>query len=185
MNLLRGPQMYVRIFPIMALALFLVGCCCDDCNDDTMDNFPSDMHHLNDPNDMHHTTSVMIVEDDVYVVPDEENDSFPDEDCVYYGTNQHNITPEMQEVSDRQIDWMKRNPGLVIIVEGHCDERGTREYNLALGERRANGVKDYMIAHGIDPSRIETISYGKDRPLMLGSTSEAWSQNRVSVSVVK
>lgn len=165
--------MHLKILPMMAFAILLIGCCDDE-------NAPGDMHHLR--------TAIMI-EDGVYATGHGNhgsmNDLFPKEHHVHYGTNKHNIAPDMQEFVAHQVDWMKRNPGLSIIIEGHCDERGTREYNLALGERRANGVKDYMVAHGIDSARIATISYGKDRPIVLGSTPEVWVENRVSISVVQ
>ncbi len=80
---------------------------------------------------------------------------------------------------------MKKYPQYKVVVEGHADERGTREYNLALGERRASSVKDYLIALGIDPSRVETISYGKERPVALGHDEESWAKNRRSVSVIR
>ena len=79
---------------------------------------------------------------------------------------------------------MKRFASVTISIEGHCDERGTREYNLALGERRANAVKDFLVALGVSPSRVKTISYGKERPIALGSNDQAWEQNRRGVTVV-
>ena len=79
---------------------------------------------------------------------------------------------------------MNSTPGFQIIIEGHCDERGTREYNLALGERRANSVKEFLVSLGVEPGRITTISYGKERPAADGSTSESWAENRRSVTVV-
>ena len=85
---------------------------------------------------------------------------------------------------ERQAAWLKRFPNLNVSIEGHADERGTREYNLALGERRANSVKDFLISQGIDPRRVRTISYGKERPVALGSNGAAWSQNRRGVTAV-
>ena len=79
---------------------------------------------------------------------------------------------------------MKKHKGLKVSVEGHCDERGTRDYNLALGERRANAAKDYLISLGVSASRIKTVSYGKERPVALGHSENAWSQNRRAVTVV-
>jgi len=84
-----------------------------------------------------------------------------------------------------QAAWLKRYPNVTIVVEGHCDERGTREYNLALGERRANAVKEYLASRGISANRIDTISYGKERPAVLGSNESAWQQNRRGVSVIR
>ncbi len=80
--------------------------------------------------------------------------------------------------------WMQTYPSVTLTIEGHCDERGTREYNLALGERRASSVNDYLVALGIEPSRLSTISFGKERPAVLGSSESAWAQNRRGVLVV-
>ena len=83
-----------------------------------------------------------------------------------------------QEILKRQAAWLSSYPGVRIIVAGNCDERGTREYNLALGERRASIVKDYLVSLGVDPSRVDTISYGKERPIAAGSDEQAWALNR-------
>ncbi len=83
-----------------------------------------------------------------------------------------------------QAAWLARNPGVRVTIEGNCDERGTREYNLALGERRANAAKNYLASLGVDPARMTTISYGKERPVALGSDEAAWALNRRAVSVV-
>lgn len=106
-------------------------------------------------------------------------------DRVFFGYDRYDLTPEAQRVLELQAEWMKRYPSVRLSIEGHCDERGTREYNLALGDRRANAVKSYMVALGIDPMRLSTISYGKERPAVLGSNAAAWSQNRRGVSVVE
>ena len=105
-------------------------------------------------------------------------------DRVYFETDKHNITSASAFVLESQANWLKSTPGFQLIVEGHCDERGTREYNLALGERRASSVKDYLVARGIDGGRISTISYGKERPTALGNNKGAWMQNRRGVTVV-
>jgi peptidoglycan-associated lipoprotein len=85
---------------------------------------------------------------------------------------------------EAQANWLKATPGFTVILEGHADERGTREYNLALGERRANSVKEFLVSLGVDGSRIQTISYGKERPAAEGSTSEAWAENRRVVTII-
>ena len=103
---------------------------------------------------------------------------------VYFGFDSSELDPDGQATLDRQAAFLNVNPTLVVIIEGHADERGTREYNLALGERRANAVKDYLAAGGVNPSRIKTISYGKERPVALGSNEEAWLQNRRGVTRV-
>jgi peptidoglycan-associated lipoprotein len=105
-------------------------------------------------------------------------------DRVFFAFDRSDITPEAQETLSRQAEWLRRYPNVTVTIEGHCDERGTREYNLALGERRAQAVKNVLVALGIPASRISTISYGKERPAVLGSTEEAYAQNRRAVTVV-
>ena len=94
------------------------------------------------------------------------------------------LRPEAQRTLERQAAWMKQNSRVSVTVEGHADERGTREYNLALGERRATAAKNFLVALGIDPGRISTLSYGKERPAALGHTEAAWAQNRRGVTTV-
>jgi peptidoglycan-associated lipoprotein len=103
---------------------------------------------------------------------------------ILFGLSSANLNNESIKNLDRQADWLKRYRYINVIIEGHCDERGTREFNLALGARRANVVKSYLISAGIDSSRITTISYGKERPVILGSGPEIWRQNRRSVIVL-
>ena len=103
-------------------------------------------------------------------------------DRVFFALDKSAIEPAGRATLEKQSAWLKKYPAVTISVEGHCDERGTREYNLALGERRANAVKDYLIALGISPNRIKTISYGKERPVALGSNEQAWAQNRRGVT---
>lgn len=105
-------------------------------------------------------------------------------DRVFFGYDKSNISSEAQTVLQRQGAWLKSNPSVKVTIEGHADERGTREYNLALGERRANTVKNYLTALGIDRGRVKTISYGKERPVALGSNEAAWAQNRRGVTMV-
>ena len=106
-------------------------------------------------------------------------------DRVFFGFDKYNLRPKARQTLQRQAAWLKKYPSVVISVEGHCDERGTREYNLALGERRANTAKNYLVALGVNPNRIRTISYGKERPAVAGSNDAAWAQNRRSVSSVR
>ncbi len=106
-------------------------------------------------------------------------------DRVFFGFDKYDLAGEARRTLELQAAWLKKYPQYKVVVEGHADERGTREYNLALGERRANSVKDYLIALGIDPSRIETISYGKERPVALGHDEESWAKNRRAVSVIR
>ena len=105
-------------------------------------------------------------------------------DRVLFAFDRSDITSEAQQILARQADWLQRYPNVTVTIEGHCDERGTREYNLALGERRAQAVKNVLVASGIPASRISTISYGKERPIVVGSNEEAWAQNRVAITTV-
>jgi peptidoglycan-associated lipoprotein len=105
-------------------------------------------------------------------------------DRVFFAFDKYNLTPEARRTLERQSAWLKQYPAATVTIEGHCDERGTREYNLALGERRANSVKSYLVALGIDANRISTISYGKERPVALGSNESAWAQNRRGVTTI-
>lgn len=105
-------------------------------------------------------------------------------DRVFFAFNESNITPEGHAILEKQADWLKRYQNVTITVEGHCDDRGTREYNLALGERRATAVKKMLVALGIPANRVSTISYGKERPAVVGDNEAAWAQNRRGVTVV-
>jgi len=105
-------------------------------------------------------------------------------DRVFFAFDRSDITPEARRTLERQAEWLKRYPNVTVTIEGHCDERGTREYNLALGERRATAAKNVLVALGIPANRITTISYGKERPAVVGSNESAWAQNRRAVTVV-
>ena len=104
-------------------------------------------------------------------------------DRVFFATNKSTLTTASRDTLRKQAAWMRKKKNLNFTIEGHADERGTREYNLALGERRANAVKDYLMTYGISGDRLSVISYGKERPVNVGSTPLAWSQNRRSVTV--
>ena len=105
-------------------------------------------------------------------------------DRVFFAFDRSDITSEAQQILARQADWLRRYPNVTVTIEGHCDERGTREYNLALGERRAQTAKNVLVAMGIPAARISTISYGKERPAVVGSSEEAYAQNRRAVTTV-
>ena len=104
-------------------------------------------------------------------------------DRVFYATNKSVLTTASRDTLRKQAAWLRKNKDIAVTIEGHADERGTREYNLALGERRANAVKDYLLTYGISGSRVSVISYGKERPVNSGSSPLAWSQNRRAVTV--
>ena len=104
-------------------------------------------------------------------------------DRVFFATNESILTTRSRETLRKQAAWLRQNPSVTVFIEGHADERGTREYNLALGERRANAAKDYLMTYGVSSDRIQLISYGKERPVDPGSNPLSWSKNRRSVTV--
>jgi peptidoglycan-associated lipoprotein len=105
-------------------------------------------------------------------------------DRVFFELNTSELSQEARGTLDRQAAWLKRYPSVAVTVEGHCDERGTREYNMALGARRSNAARAYLVALGIPSGRIQTVSYGAERPAVLGTGESVWSQNRRAVTVV-
>jgi peptidoglycan-associated lipoprotein len=106
------------------------------------------------------------------------------QDTIYFDTDRYNIDSADQVALQQQAQYLAQYPNVRATVEGHCDERGTREYNLALGERRANAAKNYLVSLGVAASRITTVSYGKERPKALGSNEQAWAQNRRAVTII-
>jgi peptidoglycan-associated lipoprotein len=105
-------------------------------------------------------------------------------DVIYFDTDKYNIDSDDATSLRQQAQYLLQYPNIRATIEGHCDERGTREYNLALGDRRANAAKDYLVSLGVPASRLNTISYGKERPVALGSNEQAWAQNRRAVTVI-
>ena len=124
------------------------------------------------------------IQGDVYTGTDGDEylaDGVPER--VFFATNESILTTASRETLRKQAGWMRKNSDVTVVLEGHADERGTREYNLALGERRANAAKDYLMTYGVASNRISVISYGKERPVDSGSNPLAWSKNRRSVTV--
>jgi peptidoglycan-associated lipoprotein len=105
-------------------------------------------------------------------------------DTVHFDYDAYNITEEGKSVLQRQAAWLAKYPSVRVTIEGHCDERGTREYNLALGARRANSVKEYLASLGVSAGRVDTISYGKERPICTESDEGCWAQNRRGVTTI-
>jgi peptidoglycan-associated lipoprotein len=105
-------------------------------------------------------------------------------DTVFFNLDEHTIRPDAQAVLQKQAAWLKQYPQVKLLVEGHCDERGTREYNLALGDRRAYAVKEFLSSLGVDAARLQTKSYGKERPTCAESDDSCWQQNRRGYSVI-
>ena len=125
-----------------------------------------------------------LMQGDVYVGSDtvgELASGVPDR--VFFATNETILTTASRETLRKQAAWLRQNTDVTVVVEGHADERGTREYNLALGERRANAAKDYLMTYGVSSDRIKVLSYGKERPVDSGSNPLSWSKNRRSVTV--
>ena len=119
------------------------------------------------------------------VIPGSEQDLAQNVgDRVFFELNNSELSQEARQTLDRQAAWLKRFPAVRVTLEGHCDERGTREYNMALGARRANAARSYLVALGIQTARIQTVSYGAERPAVLGTGESVWSQNRRAVTVV-
>ncbi len=106
-------------------------------------------------------------------------------DRVFFDFDSSVIRPDAQDTLHAQAEWLKKNTDSKVTIEGHCDERGTREYNIALGERRAHSVKTYLVGLGVAASRISSTSYGKERPAVVGSNEEAWAKNRRGVTVIQ
>ena len=106
-------------------------------------------------------------------------------DRVFFDFDKSGLRPDAIDTLNRQAEWLEANGSITVSVEGHCDERGTREYNLALGERRASSAKQYLESMGVSSGRLSTVSYGKERPAVLGSNEAAWAQNRRAVMIVK
>ena len=124
------------------------------------------------------------IQGDVYVGTDTVGElaaGVPDR--VFFATNESILTTKSRDTLRKQAAWLRENSNVNVVVEGHADERGTREYNLALGERRANAAKDYLMTYGVSSDRIQLISYGKERPVDSGSNPLSWSKNRRSVTV--
>ncbi|QNT79046.1 peptidoglycan-associated lipoprotein Pal [Entomobacter blattae] len=106
-------------------------------------------------------------------------------DRIFFAFDSNNLSSEARATLDRQSAWLQKYSDVNVMIAGNCDDRGTEEYNIALGSRRANAARDYIVARGISPARISTISYGKDRPTATGSGEEVWAQNRNAITSVK
>ena len=131
------------------------------------------------------TTSGYVTDDGSDIVPGSQEDLIVNVgDRVFFGYDSSDLDGDAQELLQDQAAWLKQHSNVSITVAGHCDERGTREYNLALGEKRAQAVKNYLSTLGIATTRVSTISYGKERPAVVGSNDAAWGQNRRSVTKV-
>ena len=169
--------MYIKILLSILLATFVAAC----------STTPKDTAGSSGSGDASSSDEVSSGDysNNLSVVPGSQEDLIVNVgDRVFFGYDSAELDSDSQELLQDQVAWLKQFPGVSVTVEGHCDERGTREYNLALGEKRAQAVKNYLISMGVNSSRVSTVSYGKERPAVVGSNDGAWSQNRRSVTTV-
>lgn len=158
--------MYAKIFSIALMALALVSCKCHHkkCDLARNEGYTECKDRLASDGKLTDAQGRTLVSD-----------------RTYFAFDSSELTDASRKTLDDQVVLLQSQPDKRSTITGHCDERGTREYNIGLGERRANANKDYLVAQGVDPSRLDVISKGKDDPIVLGSTEEAWAQNRVAI----
>jgi len=177
--------MGARIFSLLAVLILVAGCSSTPKDTESMDTDS----HLNPTETLSPVISappVDTLEEQGSAAPGTQQDLVVNVgDRVFFGYDKYDLTADARTTIEKQALWLKKYPHLNISVEGHCDERGTREYNLALGEKRAMTVRNYLIALGVESGRAQTISYGKERPAVTGSDETSWAQNRRGVVVVQ
>ena len=176
--------MIIKLFTGALLVFFLAAC--STTPKDTADS--SGSGSSSSSSDVSSTGEGTVTEtspDSNTIVPGSQEDLIVNVgDRVFFDYASSDLDSDAQELLQDQVAWLKQYSDVSVIIEGHCDERGTREYNLALGEKRAQSVKNYLIGLGISADRVSTISYGKERPAVVGSNDGAWAQNRRSVTLV-
>ena len=175
--------MVIKLFTSALLVFFLAAC--STTPKDTADSSGSGSSTSSSDVSSDEGTIVETSPESASIEPGSQEDLIVNVgDRVFFNYDSSELDSDAQELLQDQVAWLKQYSDVSVIVEGHCDERGTREYNLALGEKRAQSVKNYLISLGISSDRISTISYGKERPAVVGSNDGAWAQNRRSVTVV-
>ena len=176
--------MVIKLFTSALLVFFLAAC--STTPKDTADSSGSgSSSSSSDVSSSEEGTIIESSPESASITPGSQEDLIVNVgDRVFFNYDSSDLDSDAQELLQDQVAWLKQYSDTSVIVEGHCDERGTREYNLALGEKRAQSVKNYLISLGISSDRISTISYGKERPAVIGSNDGAWAQNRRSVTVV-
>jgi peptidoglycan-associated lipoprotein len=176
--------MVIKLFTSALLVFFLAAC--STTPKDTADSSGSgSSSSSSDVSSSEEGTIIESSPESASITPGSQEDLIVNVgDRVFFNYDSSDLDSDAQELLQDQVAWLKQYSDTSVIVEGHCDERGTREYNLALGEKRAQSVKNYLISLGISSDRISTISYGKERPAVVGSNDGAWAQNRRSVTVV-
>ena len=175
--------MVIKLFTSALLVFFLAAC--STTPKDTADSSGSGSSSSSSDVSSEEGTIVESSPESASIEPGSQEDLIVNVgDRVFFNYDSSELDSDAQELLQDQVAWLKQYSDVSVIVEGHCDERGTREYNLALGEKRAQSVKNYLISLGISSDRVSTISYGKERPAVVGSNDGAWAQNRRSVTVV-
>jgi len=176
--------MIIKLFTSALLVFFLAAC--STTPKDTADSSGSgSSSSSSDVSSAEEGTIIESSPESASITPGSQEDLIVNVgDRVFFNYDSSDLDSDAQELLQDQVAWLKQYSDVSVIVEGHCDERGTREYNLALGEKRAQSVKNYLVSLGISSDRISTISYGKERPAVVGSNDGAWAQNRRSVTVV-
>ena len=175
--------MMIKLFTSALLVFFLAAC--STTPKDTADSSGSGSTSSTGTSSSEEGTITETSPESASITPGSQEDLIVNVgDRVFFNYDSSDLDSDAQELLQDQVAWLKQYSDVSVIVEGHCDERGTREYNLALGEKRAQSVKNYLISLGISSDRISTISYGKERPAVVGSNDGAWAQNRRSVTIV-
>ena len=175
--------MVIKLFTGALLVFFLAAC--STTPKDTADSSGSGSSSSSDVSSSAEGTITETGPDSTSIEPGSQEDLIVNVgDRVFFNYDSSELDSDAQELLQDQVAWLKQHSNVSVIIEGHCDERGTREYNLALGEKRAQSVKNYLISLGISSERVATISYGKERPAVVGSNDGAWAQNRRSVTIV-
>jgi peptidoglycan-associated lipoprotein len=172
--------MILKLIASTLLVFFLAACSTTpkDTSDSSGSGSASSSSDVSDTNSETETSSASIE-------PGSQEDLIVNVgDRVFFNYDSSELDADALELLQDQVAWLKQYSDVSVIIEGHCDERGTREYNLALGEKRAQSVKNYLISLGISSDRVSTISYGKERPAVIGSNDGAWAQNRISVTII-
>ena len=175
--------MVIKLFTSALLVFFLAAC--STTPKDTADSSGSGSSSSSSDVSSEEGTITETSPESASITPGSQEDLIVNVgDRVFFNYDSSDLDSDAQELLQDQVAWLKQYSDVSVIVEGHCDERGTREYNLALGEKRAQSVKNYLISLGVSTDRISTISYGKERPAVVGSNDGAWAQNRRSVTLV-
>lgn len=170
----------VKYWAVIGSVLILSACANSNTNRDALDNAASEPAVVEPQEEVvAEPTEAVVVETVMEDLATQEFlDAAADASLVYFGYDRYDLSSNARAGLQAQAAWLQAHGDAKITVEGHCDERGTREYNLALGDRRANSVKNYLVALGVDPTRIHTVSYGKERPAVTGTGETSWAQNR-------